>query len=112
MPIYKGIIDGGKQDDSEMFYVVTDTTDAGNAEALGINHSSKLHYGNTGRGARKAYLRSDTVRSGSHPVAAHFHNLASCRCTCSKRGGPWRMHVALQSLPFDLQNFCCACSCQ
>lgn len=58
-----------------MFYIVTDTTDKGNAEALGLNHSPKLRYGNVGRGARKAYLDTDTVRAPPPPIA-----MRSCCC--------------------------------
>ena len=36
-----------------VWYILTDTTDQGNAEALGLNYSPKLNYAATGRGVRK-----------------------------------------------------------
>jgi hypothetical protein len=50
LPLYKGRMATGES----VWYVITDTTDEKNAEALGINFSSKLAYANVGRGTRKA----------------------------------------------------------
>ncbi|WP_029478859.1 hypothetical protein, partial [Deinococcus frigens] len=55
LPLYKGqMIDG-----RSVWYILTDTTDQGNANALGLNYSAKLNYGNTGRSARPARLEKD-----------------------------------------------------
>ena len=50
LPLYKGQLPGGES----VWYVLTDTTDEKNAEALGINFSSKLVYADVGRGVRRA----------------------------------------------------------
>lgn len=51
IPIYEG----NYADGSRHWYVITDTTDKGNAEALGINFASKLQYTGT-TGATSAFL--------------------------------------------------------
>ena len=51
-----------------VWYVVTDTTDAANAAALGINHSPKLAFSEVGRAVRTARIGKDlrlTFTSGS-----------------------------------------------
>jgi hypothetical protein len=50
LPLYKGALASGES----VWYVLTDTTDERNAEALGLNFSSKLVYAEVGKGARKA----------------------------------------------------------
>lgn len=40
IPLYEGFYRGGERH----WYILTDTTDKGNAEALGLNHSPKLEY--------------------------------------------------------------------
>lgn len=55
MPLYKGRLQSGEL----VWYVVTDSTDKFNADALGINHSPKLAYTDVGRGARHAVLEND-----------------------------------------------------
>ncbi|WP_428422464.1 hypothetical protein [Methylibium sp.] len=50
LPLYKGQLGSGES----VWYVLTDTTDERNAEALGLNFASKLVYADVGRGARKA----------------------------------------------------------
>ena len=40
LPLYQGRM----ADDTPVWYILTDTTDQGNAEALGLNHSAKLAY--------------------------------------------------------------------
>jgi hypothetical protein len=50
MPLYRGQLRSGEA----VWYVLTDTDDAANAAALGINHSSKLTYARVGRGSRPA----------------------------------------------------------
>lgn len=53
MPLYRGVMRGTNQN---VWYVLTDTTDRGNAEGLGINYAPKLNYSAVGRGARVATL--------------------------------------------------------
>lgn len=55
MPLYRGRLAGGEL----VWYVVTDTTDKFNADALGLNHSPKLAYTDVGRGVRRAALQND-----------------------------------------------------
>nr|WP_316640916.1 hypothetical protein [uncultured Roseateles sp.] len=50
LPLYKGQLASGES----IWYVLTDTTDEKNAEALGLNFSSKLVYAEVGKGVRKA----------------------------------------------------------
>lgn len=50
LPLYKGQLASGES----VWYVLTDTNDEGNAQALGINFSAKLTYADVGRGVRKA----------------------------------------------------------
>jgi hypothetical protein len=57
LPLYRGETKDGKN----VWYVLTDTTDKGNADALGINYSAKLAYTATGKGARTATLRKDGI---------------------------------------------------
>ena len=57
LPLYEGQMNNGKA----VWYILTDTTDEGNAEALGLNFSPKLNYSNVGRAARTARLRTDNT---------------------------------------------------
>jgi hypothetical protein len=57
LPLYRGELKSGKN----IWYVLTDTTDKGNADALGLNYSPKLAYAATGNAARTATLRKDGV---------------------------------------------------
>lgn len=50
MPLYKGQLASGES----VWYVLTDTNDESNAQALGINFSAKLTYADVGHGVRKA----------------------------------------------------------
>lgn len=53
LPLYRGEL----QDGRFVWYVLTDTTDRDNAEALGLNHSAKLSFSATGNGARSATIQ-------------------------------------------------------
>lgn len=55
LPLYEGRMESGES----VWYVITDTNDEKNAEALGLNHSAKLAYANVGRGVRQARLTPD-----------------------------------------------------
>jgi hypothetical protein len=57
LPLYRGEFRDGRN----VWFILTDTTDAGNAKALGLNFAPKLAYAATGRGARTATLRDDGV---------------------------------------------------
>lgn len=52
LPLYEGAMKSGEV----VWYVVTDTDDAGNADQLGLNYSPKLTYADVGRAVRKATL--------------------------------------------------------
>lgn len=58
LPIYKGAM---RNTGDPVWYVVLDTDDAGNAEALGLNYSPKLTYANVGKAARSARLDKNFV---------------------------------------------------
>ena len=50
LPLYKGMLASGES----IWYILTDTTDEKNADALGLNFSAKLIYADVGKGVRKA----------------------------------------------------------
>ena len=52
LPLYEGRLSSGES----VWYVVTDTSDQANAEALGLNFSPKLTYADVGRSARRGQL--------------------------------------------------------
>jgi hypothetical protein len=56
LPLYKGQLASGES----VWYVLTDTNDKANADALGLNFSSKLTYGDVGKATRVARLEEDT----------------------------------------------------
>ena len=47
---------GCDEERREVWYIVTDTDDKGNAEQLGLNYSPKLTFADVGRAVRKANL--------------------------------------------------------
>jgi hypothetical protein len=55
LPLYRGEMSDGRS----VWYILTDTTDEANAEALGLNHSAKLAYADVGRAVRNATLQED-----------------------------------------------------
>jgi hypothetical protein len=57
LPLYRGQLEDG----TPVWYILTDTTDKGNAEALGLNWSPKLNYAAVGNGARTATLGTDAT---------------------------------------------------
>jgi hypothetical protein len=57
LPLYQGALKNGKA----VWYVLTDTTDKGNAEALGLNWSPKLAYSDVGRAVRMGEIVADGV---------------------------------------------------
>jgi hypothetical protein len=57
LPLYEGKMRDGRK----VWYILTDTTDAANAAALGLNFSAKLNYAGVGRAARHATLEKDTT---------------------------------------------------
>lgn len=59
LPLYKGKVRDGPTSYHTVWYILTDTTDKANAEALGINHSPKLAYSEIGKAVRYAKLHHD-----------------------------------------------------
>ena len=55
LPLYEGRMADG----TPVWYVLTDTTDQANAEALGLNHSAKLAYANVEGAVRTGTLEQD-----------------------------------------------------
>jgi len=55
LPLYRGEMTDG----TAVWYILTDTTDEGNANALGLNHSPKLAYANVEGAVRTATLEKD-----------------------------------------------------
>ena len=55
LPLYEGRMADG----TPVWYVLTDTTDQANAEALGLNHSAKLDYANVEGAVRTGTLEQD-----------------------------------------------------
>jgi hypothetical protein len=56
LPLYKGRMKGN---DKSVWFILTDTSDQGQAAALGINYSAKLQYAATCRAARNADFAND-----------------------------------------------------
>jgi len=52
LPLYEGAMKGGQT----VWYIVTDTDDKGNADALGLNYSPKLTFADVGHAVRRASL--------------------------------------------------------
>ena len=65
LPLYQG----RTESQQTVWYVLTDTTDEGNAEALGLNFSSKLNYANVASSARTARLEQDGTLTFLTPQA-------------------------------------------
>jgi len=55
LPLYEGRMEDG----TAVWYILTDTTDEANANALGLNHSAKLAYADVPGAVRSATLESD-----------------------------------------------------
>ena len=55
LPLYRGQMTDG----TPVWYILTDTTDKANADALGLNHSGKLVYADVPGGTRVATLQND-----------------------------------------------------
>ena len=55
IPLYQGVGPNGEP----LYYILTETTDAANAAALGLNHSPKLAFANVGDGARVGTLNEN-----------------------------------------------------
>ena len=55
LPLYQGRMESGES----VWYIVTDTNDKGNADALGLNFSPKLTFSNVGKAVRQARLDKD-----------------------------------------------------
>ena len=64
LPLYEGKMAG--ENGEKVWYIVTETTDKGNADALGINYSPKLIYSE--QGARTATLANNTLTFQSGTV--------------------------------------------
>lgn len=57
LPLYQGQMKDGRK----VWYVLTDTDDKGNADALGINYAAKLTYAAVGKAVRTATLEKNTT---------------------------------------------------
>lgn len=56
LPLYRGEL---KETGESVWYIVTDTTDANAAQALGLNHAGKLAFADNSRAVRPAETRQD-----------------------------------------------------
>ena len=61
LPLYQGQTKIGPGQQETVWYVLTDTTDKGNADALGINWSPKLAYSEIQNAVRYAKIESDAT---------------------------------------------------
>jgi hypothetical protein len=57
LPLYRGQMKDGRN----VWYILTDTNDKGNADALGLNYAAKLTYAAVGKGARKGILEKNAT---------------------------------------------------
>jgi hypothetical protein len=57
LPLYEGQLKNGKK----VWYILTDTTDKGNADALGLNWAPKLAYAAVGKAAREATVEANAT---------------------------------------------------
>ncbi len=57
LPLYEGRLKDGRK----VWYVLTDTSDEGNARALGLNYSAKLIYADGGKAVRTGRLEKGTL---------------------------------------------------
>jgi hypothetical protein len=57
LPLYLGQMKDGRK----VWYILTDTDDKGNADALGINYAAKLTYAAVGKAVRNATLEKNTT---------------------------------------------------
>jgi hypothetical protein len=57
LPLYQGKLKDGRA----VWYILTDTNDKGNADALGLNYSTKLTYAAVGKAIRTATLGKDAT---------------------------------------------------
>src|SRR4051812_37086668 len=57
LPLYQGKLKDGRA----VWYILTDTNDKGNADALGLNYSTKLTYAAVGKAIRTATLEKDAT---------------------------------------------------
>ncbi len=64
LPLYEGKVSVDPVQEETVWYIITDTTDAANAAALGLNHSPKLAYAEVDKGARYAKI--------GHGAILHF----------------------------------------
>lgn len=55
LPLYQGQMSDGRK----VWYILTDTDDKGNADALGLNYAAKLTYAAVGKGVRTATLEKN-----------------------------------------------------
>src|ERR687895_969608 len=58
LPLYKGRVGNGSGNGT-VWFVITDTTDIANADALGILPAFKLEYADTGRAVRRGRILKD-----------------------------------------------------
>ena len=57
MPLYQGQLKDGRK----IWYILTDTDDKGNADALGLNYAPKLTYADVGKAVRTATLEKNAT---------------------------------------------------
>ena len=56
LPLYQGFVQIDRFTTETVWFILTDTTDGANAAALGLNHSPKLAYSETGGAVRTGYI--------------------------------------------------------
>jgi hypothetical protein len=87
LPLYRGQM---MNTDESVWFILTDTTDEGNAIALGLNHSPKLEYADTCRGVRRAIQEQDASLTFDHGTVDF---------------GPERIVVPGEDAPFPPSEF-------
>ena len=94
LPLYRGEL---RQGGRAVWYILTDTTDAGNAAALGLNFAAKLNFAATGRGVRTAMLQRDGLLvfdSGTVDFSPQREVVPGGDGTVSRPGAPFPPQAA------------------
>ena len=93
LPLYLGHMADG----TNVWYILTDTNDKGNADALGLNYSAKLGYAGVGQAVRDATLETDATLTFASGTVDFSPELAVTPGDGENAFPPSRRHARLRS---------------